>query len=144
MILAIDIGNTETVIGLFEQGELLEHWRISTYPARTADELGLLLRALLRESSFDPDAVDAAALASVVPPVTRAFAAAATDHLGARVHMGEPTPVVAPERHDEAIDVRGADAVTLHELLADVERHDVAPAARIALARRAEDPVLAP
>jgi len=87
MILTLDVGNSESVIGLFERGELLEHWRISTHPARTADELGLLLRSLLRESGFDPDAIEAAAVASVVPPVTRAFVAAIADHMGARVHL---------------------------------------------------------
>jgi len=91
MILALDVGNTETVIGLFERSELLEHWRLSTHPARTTDELGLLLRALIRESGFDPDSVDAAAVASVVPPLTRIFAAATAQHLGARVHTIEAT-----------------------------------------------------
>jgi len=96
VIIAIDVGNTESVLGLFEHGELLEHWRLSTHPARTADELGLQLRALLRESGFDPDAVESAAIASVVPPVTHTFATAATQHLGARVHVidaGTPLPV---------------------------------------------------
>ena len=87
MILALDIGNTETAIGLFDHGDLLDNWRISTHPARTADELGLLFRALLRESGFDPDAIETAAVASVVPPLTRVFTSAAGYHLGARVHL---------------------------------------------------------
>jgi len=91
MIMALDVGNTESMLGLFDHGELLEHWRLSTHPARTADELGLLLRALLRESGFDPDGVDSVAIASVVPPVTHVFADAAAHHLGARVYTIEAT-----------------------------------------------------
>lgn len=96
MNLTLDVGNTETVIGLFERGELLDHWRLSTHPARTADELGLLLRALLRESGFDPDAIDAVAIGSVVPPVTHVVSEAAAEHLGARVHVVDastPLPI---------------------------------------------------
>jgi type III pantothenate kinase len=106
MMLAVDVGNTETVLGLFEHGELLDHWRLSTHPARTADELGLLLRALLRESGFDPDSVETAAVASVVPPVTHAFAAAVTRHLGARVHvMDATTPLPIRLDVDEPLSV---------------------------------------
>lgn len=87
MILAFDVGNTETVIGLFDQGQLLEHWRISTYPERTVDELGLLVRSLVRESGFDLDAISGAAIASVVPPMTRMVADAAERHLGTSVRV---------------------------------------------------------
>jgi type III pantothenate kinase len=96
MNIVFDVGNTESAIGLFERGELLEHWRISTHPARTPDELGLLLRALLRESDFDPDGLEAAAVASVVPPLTRVFTTAAAQHLGTRVHLVDarsPLPI---------------------------------------------------
>src|SRR5690606_39691048 len=47
MILVFDIGNTETMFGLFEAGELLDHWRIASSSERTVDELGLLVRALV-------------------------------------------------------------------------------------------------
>ncbi|MGH7463904.1 MAG: type III pantothenate kinase, partial [Longimicrobiales bacterium] len=59
MILVFDIGNTEIVLGLFEDTELLDHWRVGTYPERTADEFGLLIRGLVRESGFDADHVRA-------------------------------------------------------------------------------------
>jgi type III pantothenate kinase len=85
MILAFDVGNTETVLGLFEAGELIDHWRISTHPDRTVDELGLLIRSLLRESGIPLENIRAAVIGSVVPPMTRALAAAAEHHLGARV-----------------------------------------------------------
>lgn len=85
MILAFDIGNTETVIGLFDDGELADHWRISTHPERTVDEFGLLVRGLLRESGFDADEVTAVAIGSVVPHMTAVAAESGERHLAARV-----------------------------------------------------------
>jgi type III pantothenate kinase len=85
MVLVFDVGNTETVIGLFIDGELVDHWRISTHPDRTVDELGLLIRALLRESGFDVSGIRAAVIGSVVPVMTRVLTQAAERHLGARV-----------------------------------------------------------
>ncbi|MGH7501563.1 MAG: type III pantothenate kinase [Longimicrobiales bacterium] len=96
MILVFDAGNTETVLGLFDDGALLDHWRLETRPDRTVDELGLLTRALLRESGFDPDMIRAAAIASVVPPLTPAIAAMCERHLGADVAIVDsqaPLPV---------------------------------------------------
>jgi type III pantothenate kinase len=85
MILVFDVGNTETVLGLFDTGELIDHWRISTRPDRTVDELGLLIRSLLRESGFDLTGIRAAVIGSVVPVMTRVLSQAAERHLGARV-----------------------------------------------------------
>jgi type III pantothenate kinase len=85
MILAFDIGNTDTVIGLFDDLELLESWRVSTQPERTADELGLLVRALIRESGFDADAVTGTAIGSVVPQMTAVTTDMCDAHLGAHV-----------------------------------------------------------
>jgi type III pantothenate kinase len=83
MILVFDVGNTEIVMGLFDDSELLDHWRISTHPERTADELGLLVRTLLRESGFDADEVRATAVGSVVPAMTAIAAVMCERHLGA-------------------------------------------------------------
>jgi type III pantothenate kinase len=85
VILALDVGNTEIVLGLFEDAELMDFWRVSTHPERTADEFGLLLRALLRESGFDADAIRAAVVGSVVPPMTAVAVEACERHLAARV-----------------------------------------------------------
>ena len=85
MILAFDVGNTETVIGLFEGGELLDHWRIATQPDRTVDETGLLVRALLRESGFEIDRLRGASIGSVVPPITPVLVEMCERHLGIRV-----------------------------------------------------------
>jgi len=68
--LVFDVGNTETTVGLFDAGTLLGHWRITSDPARTSDEIGVLLLALLAGHGFDHNAVTGVAIASVVPPIT--------------------------------------------------------------------------
>jgi type III pantothenate kinase len=68
MLLAIDVGNTETVFGLFEDERLREHWRVATEPRRTGDELGLMLAGLL-----DLESVAGICLASVVPALVRGY-----------------------------------------------------------------------
>ena len=68
MLLAVDAGNTQTVFGLFHDGELGEHWRVATERDRTGDELGVLLSGLL-----DLDTVDGICLSSTVPPLVQAY-----------------------------------------------------------------------
>jgi len=82
VILTFDIGNTETVLGIFDGEELTGHWRLSTHPERTVDEYGLLLRSILRESDLSPDAILGAVIASVVPPLTHGLASACSRYLG--------------------------------------------------------------
>jgi type III pantothenate kinase len=91
MILTFDIGNTETVLGIFEGEDLRSHWRLSTHPGRTVDEYGLLLRSLLRESGQDPARIDGVAICSVVPPLTPALADACKRHLGTPVLVVDAT-----------------------------------------------------
>ena len=55
MLLAIDVGNTNTVLGIFDGEEVIEHWRISTFPDRTADEIAVVLRGLLTQSAVFKD-----------------------------------------------------------------------------------------
>ncbi len=96
MNLVFDVGNTETVLGLFEAGELQEHWRVSTYPERTIDELGLLIRSLIRESGFELELVSGAAIASVVPPITPIVLDMCARHLGVtalNIDASSPLPI---------------------------------------------------
>lgn len=78
MLLAVDVGNTETVIGLFDDpatsDALLDHWRVSTNAERTSDELALLVQEFLgfHGYSFDTD-VAGIAISSGVPRVTAAL-----------------------------------------------------------------------
>ncbi len=70
MLLTIDVGNTNTVLGIFDGDQIVEHWRIATDPNRTADEIAVVLQGLLSHSSLvkDPD-VTGIALCSTVPSV---------------------------------------------------------------------------
>lgn len=71
MQLVVDVGNTETVVGVVEgRSELRGHWRISTKVPRTSDEYGYLLRGLLREAGFDRENLTRAVVGSVVPSAT--------------------------------------------------------------------------
>ncbi|MDW8103980.1 MAG: type III pantothenate kinase, partial [Armatimonadota bacterium] len=55
MLLALDVGNTNIVVGVFDGQRLVEHWRVRTDRERTADEHGLLLTHLLQYASLPPE-----------------------------------------------------------------------------------------
>src|SRR2546423_15619734 len=67
-LVAIDVGNTQTVLGLYEGDDLTRHWRLATEPQRTGDELGLLLGGLL-----DLRSVEGICLSSTVPVLIRSY-----------------------------------------------------------------------
>ncbi|MHB8875966.1 MAG: type III pantothenate kinase [Myxococcaceae bacterium] len=69
MLLAIDVGNTNTVLGVFDGKRLLDYWRVETRSRRTYDEYGITVRQLFGFSGIDPSKVDAVAVSSVVPPM---------------------------------------------------------------------------
>ena len=70
MLLTIDVGNTNSVLGVFDGEEVVEHWRIATDPVRTADELAVTLRGLLSQSAkVESAGLDGIALCSTVPSV---------------------------------------------------------------------------
>jgi len=81
MLLTIDVGNTNTVLGVFEGSQLLVHWRLTTRREQTADEYGILVRNLFASSGLSPDSIEAVALASVVPPLTPVLVALARQYL---------------------------------------------------------------
>ncbi|HXX66907.1 MAG TPA: type III pantothenate kinase [Polyangiaceae bacterium] len=70
MLLAIDVGNTNIVYGLFEGEKLAQKFRVESVRGRTADEYAVGLLALLSMRGVDPAAVDAAIIACVVPSLT--------------------------------------------------------------------------
>jgi type III pantothenate kinase len=74
MLLALDVGNTNVTIGVFEDARLIAHWRLSTIHEQTADEWGILLRNLFALWSLDLNLVDGIIVASVVPPIDSALA----------------------------------------------------------------------
>jgi len=70
MLLAVDVSNTHTVLGLFEGEEVIEHWRIATDPRRTADEIAVVLQGLLGQSPLLKNAdISGIAICSTVPSV---------------------------------------------------------------------------
>src|ERR671913_114995 len=71
MLLAIDIGNTNIVLGVFEGELLTESWRLVTMRERTSDEIGILVTHLFERSDIDLSRIDGIILSSVVPPLTR-------------------------------------------------------------------------
>ena len=75
MLLAIDVGNTNIVLGVFDRTTLVQSWRLQTLRERTSDELGLLVDGLFAHASLDRSRVSGIAVASVVPPLTGTTAA---------------------------------------------------------------------
>ena len=69
MLLVIDVGNTNMVLGGYKDTELLDHWRISTDRQRTTDEYGVLIRELFYLNDLRADDINAIIISSVVPPV---------------------------------------------------------------------------
>jgi type III pantothenate kinase len=71
MLLAIDVGNTNIVLGVFDGEQLIHSWRLATMRERTADEIGILVTHLFARDSITPARVTGIILSSVVPPLTR-------------------------------------------------------------------------
>ena len=69
MLLVIDVGNTNTSLGVYRGSELVAHWRLTTNRARTVDEYGVHARNLFEFAGLDFKAISAIAIASVVPPL---------------------------------------------------------------------------
>ncbi len=82
MLLTIDVGNSNTVLGVFEGTSLRAHWRLTTRREQTADEYGILVRNLFAGSALDRAEVHAVALASVVPPLTPVLIELSRQYLG--------------------------------------------------------------
>lgn len=125
MLLAIDAGNTQTVLGLYDvndgQAEPRYHWRVSTALERTADEHALLIGGLIETNgnSF-ADVVTGVAIASSVPPVTIAIRELAQRHLHTEaIVVGPGVKSGIPILYDNPRDVgpdRIADAVAAYDL----------------------------
>lgn len=79
-MMAVDIGNTQTVLGLFDGEEMRGQWRVATEAHRTADELAVAFAALLELRGLELRQVEAMIVSSVVPALTRAY-----KHLAAEI-----------------------------------------------------------
>src|ERR671916_2659584 len=80
--MAVDVGNTQTVLGLFDGEELRGQWRIATEAHRTADELAVFFAGLLALDGLYLDQVSAMIVSSVVPGLTRAYRNLASEIFG--------------------------------------------------------------
>jgi type III pantothenate kinase len=67
MLLAVDVGNTQTHLGAFQNGELGHDWRLTTLPSATSDELAATVSDLLKLEGFDFEEIDGAIISTVVP-----------------------------------------------------------------------------
>src|SRR5580693_919008 len=90
MLLAIDVGNTNIVLGVFDKTALLQSWRLQTLRERTSDELGLLVEGLFAHGGIDRSKVKGIVLGSVVPPLTGAMQAMAARYFGLTPFIVDP------------------------------------------------------
>jgi len=120
MLLAIDTGNTQTVIGLFDGTELADHWRIATAAERTSDELALMIQQFLgfHGFSFD-DQITGVAVCSGVPRITASLRDMTRRYFGFEALIIEPgVRTGMPILYDNPKEVgpdRIADAVAAYE-----------------------------
>src|SRR5690349_14143166 len=111
MLLAIDVGNTNIVLGVFDGAQLTQSWRLATMRERTSDEVGILVTHLFGHSSIPLDQIDGIILSSVVPPLTRTMEEMAEHYFGHTPLTVDPgTNTGMPVLYTPASDV-GADRV---------------------------------
>lgn len=111
MLLAIDIGNTNIVIGVFRKEELIENWRLHTARDRTRDETILLLRNLFLLSQLSPQELEGIVIACVVPPLLSVFSEACLKSFGIKpLVLGPGLKSGMPIYYDHPKDV-GADRI---------------------------------
>ncbi len=129
MLLAIDVGNTNIVLGVFDGERLTENWRLATLRERTADEIGILVTHLFVRSRIDLGTVDGIILSSVVPPLTRTMEEMAERFFGRRPLTVDPgvnsgMPVLYSPASDVGAD-RVVNAVAAYEMCGRADRTPV-------------------
>ncbi len=82
MILAIDVGNTQIVVALFDGDDLKKSWRISTDKNKSSDELGMVMMQMISFSGIDKSDIDDVIISSVVPPVMHSLTNAIKRYIG--------------------------------------------------------------
>jgi type III pantothenate kinase len=110
MLLAIDVGNTNVTIGVFEGARLVHNWRLAALRERTADELGIFVTRLFEQTKVDIGAVSGIAVASVVPPLTRPMEEMCERYFGRAALLVDVTNAGIPVKYFPAADV-GADRI---------------------------------
>ena len=112
MLLVVDVGNTNIVLGLYRGLDLLQHWRLETRTGRTADEYGMLLHHLCALSQVDLNEIDAMILSCVVPPLVEAMVGVGERYMGLTNVMvvGDGTRTGMPILYENPREV-GADRI---------------------------------
>ncbi len=90
MLLEIDVGNSNIVLGVFDGATLIQSWRLQTLRERTSDELGLLVEGLFAHSKIEHSKISGVILGSVVPPLTGTFRAMVLRYFGIAALIVEP------------------------------------------------------
>src|SRR6266566_1020270 len=111
MLLTIDVGNTNTVLGVFRGEELAANWRLTTAREQTVDEYGVLTRNLFTLAQLDRDAINGIIISSVVPPVNSTLAEMSQRYFGLKALFVEPgVKTGMPVQYDNPQEV-GADRI---------------------------------
>jgi type III pantothenate kinase len=111
MLLVLDVGNTNIVLGVYRGEELLHSWRISTNKHKTADEYGIQIRVLFQYADIDYRAIKAVVLSSVVPPIMPALERMAEKYFAVKpLVVGPGVRTSMPIKYDNPKEV-GADRI---------------------------------
>ncbi|NIM92750.1 MAG: type III pantothenate kinase [Anaerolineales bacterium] len=119
MLFAIDIGNTNITLGLYQGEDLVRAWRLATVHERMPDEYGLQLLGLIDHAEYAARDIDASVIASVVPPLTGTFLQACEDYLnqkplvidagvrtGLQIRYEDPKHALGADRVADAVAVQ--------------------------------------
>jgi type III pantothenate kinase len=90
MLLALDVGNTNTVVGAFRDKEMVANWRLTTARDQTVDEYGILTRDLFTLAGLDPREIEGVMISSVVPPLNSTLAGMAERYFKKKALFLEP------------------------------------------------------
>ncbi|MGB7666323.1 MAG: type III pantothenate kinase [Candidatus Acidiferrales bacterium] len=111
MLLAIDVGNTNTVLGVFRGKELVAHWRLTTARDQTVDEYGILTRDLFTLAGLSAAEIKGIMIASVVPSLNATLTEMASRYFGTKALFVEPgIKTGMPVHYDNPQEV-GADRI---------------------------------
>src|ERR1700685_2836030 len=111
MLLALDVGNTNTVLGVFRATQLAAHWRLTTARDQTIDEYGILSRELFTLAELDPSEIGGIIISSVVPPLNSTLAGMAERYFGKKALFVEPGIKTGMPVHYDNPQEGGADRI---------------------------------
>ena len=111
MLLTLDVGNTNTVLGVFRGIDLIAHWRLTTARDQTIDEYGILTRELFTLANLEPREIGGVIISSVVPPLNSTLAGMAERYFSKKALFVEPgIKTGMPVQYDNPQEV-GADRI---------------------------------